>query len=856
MPADITIAMCTSGRELAEPRLSPDGSLVALSVRAGGDATIVVVPVAGGPERVVSIGPPPAVARGMGGGCFDWMPDGRALVYVGTDGELWLQPLDGRPRRITAHAPEAAARAPSVAPDGSVVAYAVEHVADGASVWLAVLDGVTPWRRIDDGAADFCADPVVDPARSRVVWQAWDVPDMPWDGARLEWAALDGGARGRIEGAGAIQQPRPAPDGSFLSARDDTGWLNVWRDETPLVDEAVEHAGPSWGMGQRSFAPSPDGRRVAFTRNEEGFGRLCVVDVDTGSVDIVGRGVHGQLGWVGDVLVALRSGARTPTQVVAYDTTTWERRTLAVGPVLAWDAQDLPEPEAVTVERDGVVLHARWYRAGADRTLCWVHGGPTDQWQVEFMPRVAYWWAQGYDVLVPDPRGTTGHGRAYQQALHGGWGEVDVDDTAAILRDAYERGDASPSSTVLVGGSSGGLTVLGVLGRHDGLAAGGVVSYPVTDLADLAERSHRFEAHYPLTLVGPRSDASRYAERSPLSYADRIAAPLLVLHGDADPVVPVDQSVRLASRVRDAGGDVELHLLPGEGHGFRRPEHRVAEYELMATFLDRVLGRRPDPYAAAMPFVSRSGEDDEQSSTTAAGAPPALEWDPDDPDTVNVHYDVSAWGLDERTELIGELAEQGVPHRWDGDELVVPEAVEPDVDALFERLESELGPFAVPLAADAPSTEFGLDEWPAADREVLEAALVEAEIPHRWVGATVVVAQDAEDAVDDLLDAIERGDLAPAGGSGGPPEGTLTTLFSVADRLARDPTDTPSRDDLLALAPQLDPRQPPFGIATRVWSRVVDATNALHEDFAGGAFESSDVIGHAQDLRTLVRPFV
>ena len=124
---------------------------------------------------------------------------------------------------------------------------------------------------------------------------------------------------------------------------------------------------------------------------------------------------------------------------------------LAVGPVTAWDVVDLPEPELVEVERDGTVLHARRYVAGEGRTLCWVHGGPTDQWQVEFMPRVAYWWAQGYDVLVPDPRGSTGHGRRYQQALHGEWGRLDVDDVAAIVADSHARGWSTPGRTVMIG---------------------------------------------------------------------------------------------------------------------------------------------------------------------------------------------------------------------------------------------------------------------------------------------------------------------------------------------------------------------------------------------------------------------
>ena len=304
------------------------------------------------------------------------------------------------------------------------------------------------------------------------------------------------------------------------------------------------------------------------------------------------RGVHGQLTWVGDRLAAIRSGARTPTQIVVYDTATtttgtWERRVLAVGPVVGWDPVDLPEPELITVEHDGATLHARRYVAGAGRTLCWIHGGPTDQWQVEFLPRVAYWWAQGWDVLVPDPRGTTGHGRAYQQALRGEWGRLDVDDTAAIVAASHERGWSAPERTVVMGGSSGGMTVLGVLGLHDGLAAAGVALYPVTDLADLAARSHRFEAHYTLSLVGPLDDVALYRERSPLTFADRIAGPLLVLHGDADPVVPIEQSIRLVERIRSSGGDVEFHVMEGEGHGFRAIENKLAEYRLIGDFVSR-----------------------------------------------------------------------------------------------------------------------------------------------------------------------------------------------------------------------------------------------------------------------------
>jgi hypothetical protein len=258
-----------------------------------------------------------------------------------------------------------------------------------------------------------------------------------------------------------------------------------------------------------------------------------------------------------------------------------------------------------------------------------------------------------------------------------------------------------------------------------------------------------------------------------------------------------------------------------------------------------------------MPFVSRSGEEgEEESSAVPSGAPP-IDWDPNDPDAVKVHYDVSAWSFDQRAELAAAFADAGYPHAWDGDELVVPEQIESEVDALFEQLERELGPFPVGLPAGEPATEFGLDEWPAGDVEVLQRALTEAEIPHRWEGTTLVVAQDAEETVDDLLDAIETGQLAPLGEEGsGPPDGALSTLFTTADRLARDPGDATARSELFELVPALDARQPPFGVMLRVWASAVDAAQALVADFHAHDHDPSDVIGHAQALRTIVRPYV
>lgn len=227
--------------------------------------------------------------------------------------------------------------------------------------------------------------------------------------------------------------------------------------------------------------------------------------------------------------------------------------------------------------------------------LVWVHGGPTDQWQVDWRPRITYWWSRGWDVLVVDPRGTTGHGREYQQALHGGWGRLDLDDTVDLIGHAQASGWARPDSTVVLGSSSGGLTVLGLLADHPELVAGGVASYPVSDLKALTEVTHRFEAHYTDTLVAPNDGSpeseAAFANLSPIHRAGRIAGPLLLMHGTDDPVVPIAQSEALAARVSESGGDVDFVVYEDEGHGFRQPDNVTDEYERTEAFLDRVTGR-------------------------------------------------------------------------------------------------------------------------------------------------------------------------------------------------------------------------------------------------------------------------
>ncbi|MGE3328913.1 MAG: alpha/beta fold hydrolase [Acidimicrobiia bacterium] len=582
----VTAAMCASGRVLGEPRLSHDGEWVVFVSIDGGRSRLVRMHVDGGPELILTTDPAPARVHPSGGGVVAWLPDSSGVVFVGSDGGLWRIGVNGGPAIELVPATEGL-WAPAVSPDGRHVAYSI----DQAAVWFVPLDGSRGPSRLA-GSADFVIDPVWLDDRT-LLWQAWDVPDMPWDRSRIECADItDGNVRPLIDAPDVqCQQPVAHPVAGMALLCDASGWLNVHRvvdDEVrPVAAEAAEHGGPTWGDRQRTLAWSPDGTRIAFCRNELGFGRLCVVEVSTGVVEEVAKAVHLALDWRGDRLVALRTGGKTPTQLVSYDTESWDRTVLARGPAAGFEAA-MVEPELLTwTAVDGSVLHARHYvptgRAGRpNRTICWIHGGPTDQWPVEFNARMVFFLARGWSVLVPDHRGSTGHGRSFTQAMRGRWGELDVSDVISAIDMIRTRELAD--EVVLMGGSAGGFTVLNVMATLPGLVSAAVVLYPVIDLVGLASSTHRFEAHYCESLIGPlASHAERYRSRS--VDANDLYDPLLVLHGDSDRVVPVEQSRSLVARVASLRRSATLIEYPGEGHGWKNPATTIDELCRIEEFL-------------------------------------------------------------------------------------------------------------------------------------------------------------------------------------------------------------------------------------------------------------------------------
>jgi dipeptidyl aminopeptidase/acylaminoacyl peptidase len=179
---------------------------------------------------------------------------------------------------------------------------------------------------------------------------------------------------------------------------------------------------------------------------------------------------------------------------------------------------------------------------------------------------------------------------------------VDVDDCVAAARCLADQDEVDGRRMAIRGSSASGLTTLlaltrgpsGPLSGKHGVFAAGASLYGVVDLASLATDTHKFEARYLDGLVGPWPEAADvYRQRSPLTHADELKAPLIIFQGLDDKVVPPAQAEVLVAALRRAGLPFAYLTFEGEAHGFRKAEtiQRVMEAEL--SFYGQVLGFTP-----------------------------------------------------------------------------------------------------------------------------------------------------------------------------------------------------------------------------------------------------------------------
>jgi dipeptidyl aminopeptidase/acylaminoacyl peptidase len=551
---------------------------------------------------------------GYGGG--DMAVSGGAVTFVTQEGQLYRQSLAaGQARPITPQFGHMASPAPS--PDDRWVIYVYTHAGEDG---LAVVDAEGQfWPQRLVYGQDFYMQPCWHPDGTHIAWVSWDHPNMPWDSTVLKMARL------RFPDVGlpvvaetqtlvdrpdvAVAQPRFSPDGRSLAyLSDQNGWSNLYLYDLqsgthrPLTTDAVDIGSPAWVQGIRSYGFSPDGRQLYYVRNEAGFKRLWVYDLQDERAHAVPSPLDEY-----DSLLQLSIAPRRGTLALIASSSTVGERVVTWHPgdesahILrrATDESILPDDLAVSqpvhwLADDGTEVYGLYYPPTSSRfngtglppAVINIHGGPTGQSTAGYNARAQFFATRGYAYLEVNYRGSTGYGKSYMALLRGQWGVLDVEDTVGGAQYLVDAGLVDPQRLVIMGGSAGGYTVLKALVDHPGFFKAALCLYGVSNMFTLAADTHKFEERYLDSMLGPLPEASAiYRERSPIFYADRIVDPIAVFQGEIDRVVPKAQSDEIVASLQRRGIPHEYHVYGGEGHGWRKRETIEAFYKAVEAFL-------------------------------------------------------------------------------------------------------------------------------------------------------------------------------------------------------------------------------------------------------------------------------
>jgi dipeptidyl aminopeptidase/acylaminoacyl peptidase len=392
---------------------------------------------------------------------------------------------------------------------------------------------------------------------------------------------------------------RMTPDGRhvyFITNLNDDGLVRVAH--KTVGSAGFEFINPESPWDTEELELSPGGRYLAWVENVEGYGTLFVLDLETGSkVELshmkgIAEGL--ELSAAGTVVFAFTSPSLAP-DIWEFDIDTGELVQLTYSTYAGIDRTLFTEPQLVHYESfDGLNVPAFLYLppdwdGEPIPFVIHAHGGPENQFRPAFIRHFQYLILNGYGVLAPNIRGSSGYGRDY----------VRLDDYKKrkdSIRDIREgavwlidNGYARQGRIGIKGGSYGGYVTLAALVDYPEMFGAGIDNVGIANFVTFLRNTADYRRAIREAEYGPLSDEAFLTGISPLTNADRIRSPLLVVHGENDPRVPVGEARQIAEAVLANGGEAELLIFPDEGHGTAKLANRLTYYRRMVEFLDKHL---------------------------------------------------------------------------------------------------------------------------------------------------------------------------------------------------------------------------------------------------------------------------
>ncbi len=371
------------------------------------------------------------------------------------------------------------------------------------------------------------------------------------------------------------------------------------RAKMDLETKEITFLDPDSPWEVEGLALSPDRTTMGWIINEEGYADVRLMDLTTGeelpTPPLKGMYSGGSFSNGTKIAFGFSSPSKAPDCWV-WDWSTGELTQYTHSTYAGIDPDIFIEPELIKYKSfDGMEIPAFLYvpksysEGNPVPFIMYAHGGPESQFRPVFIRNFQYFLANGFGIMAVNPRGSSGYGQEYQMMDNYKNRLKSVQDYEYANRFLRASGYVIPDKIGITGGSYGGYMVLACLTENPDLWAAGCNSVGIANFVSFLQNTKPYRRALREAEYGPLSDQEFLESISPINKVDEITAPLLIIHGENDPRVPVGEARQIAAALSKRDVAVDTLIFPDEGHGVAKRSNVLVEYRRVVDFFKKHL---------------------------------------------------------------------------------------------------------------------------------------------------------------------------------------------------------------------------------------------------------------------------